>query len=318
MIKQNRDPANRPASLDPTGAKYLKEVADNLAIVNANKGKPWKKFSPSLVFKLYAANADVKKALSDLFGNKCAYCECSLDNQDLHTEHFRPKGEVDTVDHPTSEGYWWLAADWENMLPACNHCNRSPGTDHATSTPGDSGKGNRFPILPGSVRATTPGGEKLEKCALINPAVDEPSAYLSFKEVSGESLAYQLSTDKTTEEWVRADATISILGLNRPGLVRRRNEHLLNVKDRVDAYLTAAKRLNLMTKQGRSPAEIAEAKDEMDQAWDKIYARYLSGVKREYLHATIRCIEAEFNAAGLSLKRLLGGRPLYIPDSCIT
>jgi len=317
MIKQTRGPSSCPPSLDPTSVKFLQELAKNSAVISGNAGKPWKHYSKKLSFKLYAANEDVKKALSDLFGNKCAYCEVSLDNEDLHTEHFRPKARVDVADHPTEEGYWWLAATWENMLPACNHCNRSPGTDHVTSTPGGSGKGNRFPLLLGSLRANTPGSEKAEAPLFIDPTVDEPSDYLSFKQVGGESVAYELCLDKTALDWARADATISILGLNRSGLTRRRNKHLLHVKDYVDSYLSAAAKLNRLTLHGHTSAELLEARTAMTEAWDKIYTRYLSDVRYEFLHATIRCIEAEFTAVGLSLKSLLGGRPLHLPHAAI-
>jgi uncharacterized protein (TIGR02646 family) len=318
MIKHPRSPSIFPKSLDPNDKKYLDEMAYNKKIITANSGKPWGQFSNKLKFKLYANDEDVKKALSTLFGNKCAYCEVSLDNEDLHTEHFRPKAMVDIKDHSTEEGYWWLAATWENMLPACNHCNRSPGTDHVTSTPGSSGKGNRFPLFSGSIRANAPGGETAEKHLFIDPTVDEPAEYFSFKQINSQSVAYELCPDTTALEWARADATISILGLNRSGLTRKRNKHLLHVKDYVDSYLTAAERLNRLTKHGTSPSELAEAQTAMDKAWEKLYTRYLSDIKHEFLHATIRCIETEFKAAGLSLKNLLGGRPLYLPHALIS
>lgn len=314
MIKRKRIPALFPPSLNPASLAYQNEYKANLSIVTMNKGKPWPSFSKSLVFKIYSANSDVKSTLSQLFGNKCAYCECSLDNQDLHTEHFRPKGKVDACDNPAEEGYWWLAASWENLLPACNHCNRSPGTDHLTSTPGDSGKGNRFPLLPGSIRAKVPGDEKMERYALIDPTRDDPSFYLSFKEVAGQSLIYPVSINTSAAKWIRANTTISILGLNRSGLVRTRNRHLLHVKDSVDSYISAAKRYATAKKQNLSPSAISEAKDEVSSMWNKLYLRYLSSPDLEYLYATIRCVESELANVGLSLKRLMGGKSLHIPN----
>lgn len=318
MIKRNRAAISCPASLDPSSTIYIDEYSHNSGIVNSNIGKKWEKFSSSLTFNLYKKNSDVKAALSKLFGNNCAYCESNLNNQDLHTEHFRPKAEVDKFDLPSQEGYWWLAADWENMLPACIHCNRSPGIDHVTSTASTSGKGNRFPLLPGSSRAKIPGQEKSEKCALIDPTLDEPTSLISFKHVAHENLAYEVSTNNSTDEWLKANATISILGLNRPGLVRMRNKHLIIVKDYVDIYLSAAKKLNDLTQQKASNNELMAAKAAVDEAWNKIYSRFLSGDNIEYLSATIRCIEAELCLAKLSLKSLLGGRSLHIPNSNIT
>lgn len=73
----------------------------------------------------------------NVFHGKCAYCETLLDGGDA--EHFRPKSRVMTkkdrercecvvvcfgngrdLNHP---GYFWLAYDWRNIVPACNACN---------------------------------------------------------------------------------------------------------------------------------------------------------------------------------------------------
>ncbi len=89
--------------------------------------------------------------LEHVFHGKCAYCETQLAGarQPGDAEHFRPKGSVNyresgddpptyvpalaedetttpprTVQHP---GYFWLAYNWKNLLPACNFCNRAPG-----------------------------------------------------------------------------------------------------------------------------------------------------------------------------------------------
>lgn len=318
MIKRERRPNSRPASLDPAGQSYLDEIQNNQTKVAGNIGNPWTNVSKSLVFKLYARDHDVKKALSDLFGNKCAYCECTLDNQDLHTEHFRPKALVDAIDNSTEEGYWWLAAEWENLLPACNHCNRSPGMDHVTSTPGDSGKGNRFPLLDETQRAKFPGMEIHERPSLIDPTVEEPSSFISFSEVRGMNLADKVATDQTSDEWLRADATISIFGLNRDGLVRRRNEHIKPLKLALRFCIIAASHYNASVISSRPPEVQAAARAEMIELWGQIYDIYLSDLKKEYLHAVVRCIDAEFRAAGLSLRALAGGKPLYLPDGCLS
>jgi hypothetical protein len=96
--------------------------------------------------------------LDHVFHGKCAYCETHLGGarQPGDAEHFRPKGGVNyrqldagsaacipalaedetvtpatTIQHP---GYFWLAYNWKNLLPACNFCNRAAG------------KRNQFPI----------------------------------------------------------------------------------------------------------------------------------------------------------------------------
>jgi len=103
---------------------------------------------------------DIKKFLMDnVFHDKCAYCETNLDEarQDADAEHFRPKLAVnykkkpeqgnrsytkakvtdvsqappEVIDHP---GYFWLAYNWKNLLPACRFCNSKDG------------KKNQFPV----------------------------------------------------------------------------------------------------------------------------------------------------------------------------
>lgn len=123
------------------------------------------------------------------FYGKCAYCEAPIvayrrDNID----HFRPKATItdelkqpiplrDTtgavrlgpdgqpVMHP---GYYWLAYDWQNLLPACAACNL--------------GKHSRFPV--NGRHAQRPEEVADEKPLLINPASgrgeDDPDLHLFF------------------------------------------------------------------------------------------------------------------------------------------
>jgi len=74
----------------------------------------------------------------NVFASKCAYCEGKVEVHSFgDAEHWRPKSEVgwrrdgrleqvqkDGVPHP---GYWWLAYEWTNLLPACQRCNSGAG-----------------------------------------------------------------------------------------------------------------------------------------------------------------------------------------------
>lgn len=78
--------------------------------------------SGSFEYKRYKEDA-VRDALEEMFARKCAYCESAYDIvQPVDIEHFRPKNAVEGVDN--HRGYWWLAMDWENLLPSCIDCNR--------------------------------------------------------------------------------------------------------------------------------------------------------------------------------------------------
>ncbi len=81
--------------------------------------------------------------LEHVFRNKCAYCETPFVGFIGDAEHFRPKCEVSqlredgssqkvtVVDEDNNEiahpGYFWLAYNWQNLLPSCHLCNRYGG-----------------------------------------------------------------------------------------------------------------------------------------------------------------------------------------------
>lgn len=92
---------------------------------------------------------DLKRfLLPRVFFNKCAYCESRLVVTDVgDAEHYRPKGQVTVKSEsgkaivaipvgkpgapaPTRRqhpGYFWLAYDWRNLMPACRLCNSVHG-----------------------------------------------------------------------------------------------------------------------------------------------------------------------------------------------
>lgn len=114
---------------------------------------------------------ELQEALWALSSGKCAYCESLLGaERPLVADQFRPplaamdlKGEV-SIDH-----YWWLAYEWDNLLPSCAECSRS--------------KGSRFPVE--AKRAQPPArGEELarERPLVLDPRLDEPQPHLVFLE----------------------------------------------------------------------------------------------------------------------------------------
>ena len=139
---------------------------------------------------------------SPFFGT-CAYCETPItDYQHGDLDHFRPKAGVthenDEVVHlldPRGEisrddqgkpiphpGYYWLAYDWENLLPSCIRCNQ-PSTLRGRKV----GKHNRFPVS--GRHAQTPGEVDREEPLLIDPGSqeqdDDPSRHLNVDTETG-------------------------------------------------------------------------------------------------------------------------------------
>lgn len=156
MIHVDFDPKDLPPDQKAQWDQWMQEAkAAQLDVINQWEDwrttiwAKWKKkkkgerpeFSPEW-------DNDVWKKLRDwlltnVFHNKCAYCEMEVVGFPGDAEHFRPKGRVrikvdkqgaevvmivdedgDEIPHP---GYFWLAYHWKNLLPACETCNRGEG-----------------------------------------------------------------------------------------------------------------------------------------------------------------------------------------------
>ncbi|WP_081285715.1 AAA family ATPase [Tritonibacter mobilis] len=64
----------------------------------------------------------VRKALSELFAGRCAFCEIPVSDPLVY--HFRPDGNAEPVeDYSLSHLYYiWLAEAWQNLYPICHGC----------------------------------------------------------------------------------------------------------------------------------------------------------------------------------------------------
>ena len=125
---------------------------------------------------------EIRACLSAIFSNKCAYCEYPLTRTDLNVEHYRPKARVhESPEHP---GYYWLACEWSNLLPACQHCNqlrKDPPMWREPRQKDAKGKGDKFPLADEANRAFSPTDSiENEQPLLINPTVEEPSKHIKF------------------------------------------------------------------------------------------------------------------------------------------
>lgn len=148
--------------------------------------------------------------LANVFHGKCAYCETRVTPGFFGDgEHYRPKGNVTvkddkgtrravTVADKVHPGYYWLAYDWRNLLPACQRCNNS--------------KVDQFPVSATHTYAAAPEPGDLdrdEQPLLINPYLEDPSPYLLFGEFGAIS---------AVEGNVRGQTTIDVLDLARKDL----------------------------------------------------------------------------------------------------
>jgi hypothetical protein len=169
------------------------------------------------------------------FKAKCAYCETSISNHYGDVEHFRPKAGIQRqnrtwvairvgakeIRHP---GYFWLAYDWENLIPSCSGCNRY---QHGV------GKANCFPV--DGPYAKRPGQERKERPLLLNPRVDDPQKHIKF-----DDNWYALPLT------VRGRVTIEVMGLNHKDLPRHRTNE---AQQTVKAIVFALAQLDQHTRQ---------------------------------------------------------------------
>jgi uncharacterized protein (TIGR02646 family) len=152
--------------------------------------------------------------LKHVFHEKCAYCEVHVTASGFgDAEHYRPKGNVTVSAGPTKrpvtladgkphDGYYWLAYDWRNLLPACTRCNNA--------------KSDLFEVEGAHVADPshdTSGLNAAERPFLLYPYEDDPSKHLRFGK-NGVVAAIDGSP--------RGKATIRILGLDRRELTEER------------------------------------------------------------------------------------------------
>jgi uncharacterized protein (TIGR02646 family) len=171
----------------------------------------------------------VKAALRAAFGAVCVYCETPYEaGQPMAVEHFRPKSgwQDDFKGKPAKPGYYWLASTWENLLPACTRCNTGEWYVHRDGVRRKSGKGNVFPLAPGTRRAAAPGEERDETALLLHPYEDEPGEHLAFR-ADG---SVQPADTPAERKLPRGRSTIDVVGLNRPGLIDARTRVFIQVE----------------------------------------------------------------------------------------
>lgn len=240
-------------------------------------------------FRAYKED-DVKAALAAMFGSKCAYCESdvrAVGPPDV--EHYRPKAAIEIGGRRHRPGYYWLASDWENLLPSCYDCNRRRYQE-TTSGRRLSGKGNAFPLKDESRRAAMPGDEAHEEPQLIDPCRDDPTAHLEFLP-EGAIRAAEEGNGASSE---CGEVTIEVLGLDRLDLCSGRREHAIVVERAIKHFKRASKQLE---QDPESPEAQLELEEEMEEL------RRLIDPKSRYAGLARQMISRELGQLELPLDR---------------
>jgi len=201
-----------PKSIDGLGSPGGKETAAAIAFFGVASNT-----SKSYEFTAYKAQ-DISDTLMAEFSGKCAYCEVAYEaGHPVDIEHFRPKGGVVVDGKLSKPGYYWLAADWMNLLPSCIDCNRRRYQKVEGLPKALAGKANLFPVVDETHRATTPGQEANEPRLLLHPRLDDPRKHLEFLPKGG-IRARQTGAGPSP----MGEHSIVVYGLRRSGLARRR------------------------------------------------------------------------------------------------
>ncbi|WP_286175126.1 HNH endonuclease [Enterobacter sp. Cy-643] len=229
-VIRTREQMLAPAALDAKSRDGTTELERS----RAHYKKPGKK--ESFDFVTYKAD-EVKWRLNALFHYKCAYCESFFSaSAPVDIEHYRPKSAVsEDATHP---GYWWLAMDWDNLLPSCIDCNRKRKqqlVDGSTElsvllarqrqSRHSSGKKDSFPVVSGGARLLPENKNyATELPLLLNPYFDNPDEHIRFVSVGNPPVSLAIPVGEGSIE--RGAASIHIYGLNRLGLVQDRTRYL--------------------------------------------------------------------------------------------
>jgi uncharacterized protein (TIGR02646 family) len=212
MIRVDRNKEAPPDVLTHPRSKGVLETARALKHFGPN-AKRGRKTRRKFKFEAYRSD-EVKLALNKLFQAKCAYCESRYAAvQPMDVEHWRPKSL-----------YYWLAANWDNLLPSCIDCNRQRNQFDEREKKGQlSGKGTEFPLADLNQRWSYHGLPCSEVPLLLNPCADWPEKHLDFFD-EDEALVRPRRGSRKGRQSLR------VFGLNRSGLVLERKERLLRLK----------------------------------------------------------------------------------------
>lgn len=186
----------------------------------------------SLKFSVYK-QPYVTEALQKIFKGKCAFCEQRPESvTPVDIEHFRPKSYSGNLNYKAGyRGYYWLAAEWTNLLIACPQCNRPKNHHNFDRTVrAVMGKHEKFPLLDEKRRATRPGPvayqREEESRLLIHPYLDDPESFFDYEVTPGiRQGCIQPKKTLKGKKTKMAETSIEVYALHRYDLIQKRIEH---------------------------------------------------------------------------------------------
>jgi uncharacterized protein (TIGR02646 family) len=242
MIKIDRSQVPKPSALDKKNRAGKTETERAIEYYTS----PTFDGTTNFEFKIYS-DSEVKEALINLFKEKCAYCESTF----LHVysgdvEHFRPKGEIEEANPHKKPGYYWLAADWDNLLLSCRNCNQK--LSHSLYGIGNKktmGKMNQFPLSDATKYVRKHDNingiaDEEPYRLLLNPCIDNPEDHLEY----GDEGVIRPKKDGDGNESIKAKKSIDVYVLQRMYLVQSREKKLIEIQAQIQRVKEATENYN--------------------------------------------------------------------------
>lgn len=186
------------------------------------------------VFKIYK-DKQLSDHLEKKFHNKCGYCESKVAHvTPKDVDHYRPKASIEGKEYSYRPGYYWLGADWHNLIVACPRCNRS-GTHEVYDLANKItlGKASQFPLSSEKKRVRDHAVDVLTENnvrLLLNPYLDKPEEHIVFDEfglIHPKILANGIPSPK-------GRMSIEVFALQRQPLVEQRHKMLCDFEFLID------------------------------------------------------------------------------------
>ncbi len=137
-----------------------------------------------------------KAFLEDASNRKCWYTESKNPGCSNDIDHFRPKAKVVDKDGNLAHWYWFLAFNPINYRLSCQFSNR-PNANNVLNATG--GKGDHFPLMPGSHHATNLAGLEAELPVILDPCKKEDTDLIEFQPDGRPVISPRWSTDESAK-----------------------------------------------------------------------------------------------------------------------